>query len=308
VRAPETPRTLVRSLKEPVGAAAPAVYVVHPGSLPADVHQALADALPPELAVAVLDLQEVEEYWHAALNKGRVDISIEEIAARFARELSTLHAGRGPFVLVGWSFGGVLALALAERLGPELQPDHLFLLDSIAPVNEFKQPDDELALEMLLAWFAMYLGAKRGKALRIDAEAFAGLSLEEGLARLLDAAIAGEVLQPGTPLVGLRKLYDTYVDGLYRNNRLTAPYAPQPTRLPLTLVKPERSLLPDSPTLGWDELAAGGLRVETCPGDHYTAISDPAAVAQIAALVREELAPTPAEAAGEPLLARPASP
>ncbi|OXY91965.1 thioesterase domain-containing protein [Streptomyces diastatochromogenes] len=258
------------------------VYVVHPGALAAQVHRGLADALPEGDGLTVLDLGALDEYAQAALNGGRADTTVPALAGRL---LAAMEPVRVPYTLAGWSFGGVLALAMTRAMPAERRPERLVLLDSIAPTEEYKQPDEALEPDLLLGWFAMYLGAKRGKPFGLGPDAIAGRGVDDGLPVVLDAAVAAGALLPGTPLPGLRKLYDTYVDGLLRNNRLTAPYRPDPAPLPLVLVQAERSLVPDDPTLGWTPLAPHGLTRYGCPGDHYTMLSRPDSLGVIAPLL-----------------------
>lgn len=278
-----------RDVRPPVArvlrAAAPGgrtVYLVHPGALAASVYQGLADALPAGAGLTVLDLGSVPEYAEAALTGGRAATTVEDLSAVL---LSAFEPPQEPYTLAGWSFGGVLALAMTGQLPVGQLPDRLVLLDSIAPTEEYQQPDDALEPDLLLGWFAMYLGAKRGCPVPVPAGRLAGLGVDEGLTVVLDEGVAAGALLPDTPLPGLRKLYDTYVDGLLRNNRLTAPHRPAPAPLPLTLVKAERSLIPGDPTLGWQSLAPHGLTTHTAPGDHYTMLDRPDALRVLAPLL-----------------------
>ncbi|MFF9752825.1 thioesterase domain-containing protein [Streptomyces sp. NPDC014344] len=264
------------------------VYVVHPGALPADVYRPLADALPEGCGLTVLDVGALADYARAAWTGGHAATTVEALAASLLDLLDETSGGPdgGAHTLAGWSFGGVLALAMTHLMPAEQRPARLVLLDSIAPTEEYKQPDDALEPGLLLGWFAMYLGAKRGRPVPVDPARLAGCSVDEGLVTVLDLAVASGALLPDTPLPGLRKLYDTYVDGLLRNNRLTAVHDARPAELPLVMVKAERSLVAGDPALGWGPLAPHGLAVHGCPGDHYTMLSRPDSVAVIAELVR----------------------
>ncbi|MER6127731.1 thioesterase domain-containing protein [Streptomyces sp. NPDC001795] len=269
------PRDVRPPVAHPFRTAAPGgrtVCVVHPGALAAQVYRGLADALPEGDGLTVLDLGAVPEYAEAALTGGRAATTVEALAGRL---LGAMEPVRGAYTLAGWSFGGVLAHALIHAMPASRRPERLVLLDSIAPVEEYKQPDDALEPDLLLDWFTMYLGAKRGRAIEVPSGGLAGQGVDDGLPVVLDAAVAAGALLSDTPLPGLRKLYDTYVDGLLRNNRLTAPHRPEPAPLPLVLVKAERSLIPGDDTLGWSPLAPQGLTVLGCPGDHYTMLSRP---------------------------------
>ncbi|MFJ9521495.1 alpha/beta fold hydrolase [Kitasatospora sp. NPDC101801] len=264
----------------PAAEGGPTVHLVHPGALAAQVHRTLAEALPEGVGLTVLDISALPEYGEAALTGGRADTTVEALADWLATELT-----QPQFALVGWSFGGVVAQAAVGRLPAGRRPERLVLLDSIAPTEEYQQPDEALEPPLLLGWFAMYLGAKRGRPVPLDPAALAGRGVDDGLPLVLDAATASGALLPDTPLPGLRKLYDTYVDGLLRNNRLTAPYRPRPSSVPLVLVKAERSLIPEDPTLGWQPLAPHGLDLAVAPGDHYTMLTRPDAAQVIARLV-----------------------
>jgi thioesterase domain-containing protein len=266
------------------------VYAVHPGALPSEVWGGVADALPDGTGFAVLDLAGVPEYFEAALSGGRSDLTVADLTAQLTAELRADRAARsgtGGTTFTGWSFGGVLAQAMTETLEPAERPDRLVLLDSIAPTDAYQQADDALDPPMLLRWFAMYLGAKRNREVALGPGGTAGLDTDTGLLRVLDAAVGCGALAASTPLPGLRKLYDTYVDGLLRNNRLTATHRPVPSSVPLALVKAANSLILGDDALGWQELAPRGLDLRPpTPGDHYTMLTRPDAAAAIAEVLR----------------------
>jgi thioesterase domain-containing protein len=269
------------------------VYAVHPGALASGNWRDLAAALPEDTGFSLLDLQAVPEFTTAALRPAGsaaddTEPGVTQLARRCLTALTADLPPQAPFRLVGWSFGGVVAYEMAVQLasaGRGAQLRDLVLLDSIAPVHAFKRPDELLDPRMLLRWFAMYLGAKRGAALRVDLPP--GTSLDTGLDLLLEAATAQGVLPPDTEAAGLRKLYGAYAGGLSRNNRCTTPYTPAPLDRLLTLVKPQGSLLPDRGDLGWSELTPHPVRRLTVPGDHYTMLHEPAAVPVVSGLLAE---------------------
>jgi thioesterase domain-containing protein len=273
------PRPLLTSVRVPSTAERLRVYGVHPGGLTATAWSGLADELPPDVGLSVLDLQNVPEYFAAALTGGIPDTTLPNMAETALAELAKDRPAHIPVALVGWSFGGVIAYEMARRL---TDLSALVLLDSIAPTHDFSATDELLRPGLLIRWFAMYLAAKRGRPLTGEPNIEAPTTAA-GLASLLTAATDSGVLPVGTEPAGLRKLYDSFVSGLHRNNHLAVPYQPSVTGRPIVLVKPVRSLFPEFADLGWGEL--GPVRVVAVPGDHYSILFDPSAWAVVADLV-----------------------
>ncbi|MFH8453871.1 thioesterase domain-containing protein [Streptomyces fungicidicus] len=281
------PKPLIRHRDAAPGAGT--VYAVHPGALPVGVWSGLAGALPEETGFAVLDLGAVPEYGEAALapevSRLTIDHLVGLLTAAYRADRDRTGAAGTDSVLVGWSFGGVLAHGMTERLAPEERPRGVVLLDSIAPVDAYQHTEgDEVEPALVLRWFAMFLGARRGAEVR-PRPVPEGADADTALARLLEDAIAAGALPQGTPMAGIRKLFEAYTAGLLRNNRLTAPYRPAPATVPLVQIKAGDSLVPTDPTLGWSELAGHGITAHSAPGDHYTMLIRPDASQAIAGLV-----------------------
>lgn len=283
------PAPLVRAFTEGGGqdsssAQSGRVVVVHPGALPTDHYRELAAALPPRTELHVVDLEQVPEYFQAALDGGRSDLTVSGVASRAADALRSRGLLSRPWTLVGWSFGGVVGHALTSFLSSAELPRQIVLLDSIAPVPEYTRGNDEIGPDLVIPWFCMYLAAKRGGAVPVPRELAAGgdVDVDTLLQAVLEAALEHGALRPGTTLPGLRKVYDTYLDGLRRNNRLAEDFAPARARVPLTLLRPERGLLATPDPLGWEQLS-DDLSVERTPGDHYSMLREPV-TAKLAAL------------------------
>ncbi|WP_164386850.1 thioesterase domain-containing protein [Streptomyces sp. OM5714] len=255
------------------------VVVIHPGVLPTEDYQELSAALPSRTDLYVVDLERVPEYFQAALSGGHTDTTVLDVASRIADELRVRGLVVGPWTLAGWSFGGVVAHALTAILTESELPRRTVLFDSIAPVAEYTRAEEEIGLDLVLPWFCMYLAAKRGADVPVPREVLAAddAGVDDALEAVLKAALEHGALRPGTTLPGLRKVYDTYLDGLRRNNRLAAGFEPARSRVPITLLRPERGLLATPDPLGWEQLS-DDLSVEATSGDHYSMLSDPVAM------------------------------
>lgn len=258
------------------------VVMVHPGALPATSYAALAAALAADAELLVVDLERVPAYREMVF--GGPAVSVAALAQFVVDRLRYDGVLDRPWLLAGWSLGGVVAYAATSVLLEHQLPRHLVVLDSIAPVPEHRRSVGDFRPEVLLTWFAGYLAAKRGGPLELSVDALRGLDTDAGLEVVLDAAIRGGLVWPDVSIAGLRKVYSVYLAGLFRNVDLTAGYAAAPSRVPMTLVRPSAGLLSTPGALGWQRLA-DSLSVAHCPGDHYSMLHESA----VADVIRGQL-------------------
>jgi thioesterase domain-containing protein len=234
--------------------------VIHPGALSAACWARLASHLPAGTPVKVLELETINRFWASDPS-----LTIDALAERLRGRLG---ASRAPRVLVGWGVGGVVADALAAPAR------RVVVLDAPAPGALNREPGEE----QLLRSFAMYVGARKGRTVVPER-----LTLEG----VLEAAVAAGALRADTALATVERCFEEHSARVLRDHRLTAAYAPSGT--PLTVVKAANSLVPDSPALGWDRF--GPVERLGSGGDHYSMLTDGAAAAHLAMLLRRWLAP-----------------
>ncbi len=86
----------------------PALFCIHPSSGISWSYLGLADALQPGRAIYGLQAPDLSGREPSAR-------SIEEFAARYVREIRAIQPS-GPYHLLGWSFGGLIAHAVAAEL------------------------------------------------------------------------------------------------------------------------------------------------------------------------------------------------
>ncbi|WP_428339936.1 polyketide synthase Pks13 [Mycobacterium sp.] len=119
----------VRTLRaRPVGSTKPAVFVFHAAGGSTVVYQPLLNRLPADTPICGFE---------------RVEGTVEERAAQYLPKLREL-GGDGPFILAGWSLGGVLAYACAIGL-KEQGCDVAFvgLIDAVRAGEEVPQTREE---------------------------------------------------------------------------------------------------------------------------------------------------------------------
>ena len=284
---PEQP--LVVTL-QPEGSRTP-FTCVHPGALEVQCYEGLARALGPAQPFRVLQPPELDNY--RGLDGGPTpDATLEEAADRCVQALREVQPA-GPYVLGGWSMGGVLAWTIGCRLaaaGEEVA--RLVLLDSPAPPAGGQAPDD-YDDDRLLPVFARYLGARQGR----DLAAPDG-DPRDRLRRLLPAAVAAGAVPPGCDERQLAALLQIFKAGLLRSVRqlwASRPAAMGVAPFPITLLRPLHVLeafadLFPVPAARWAELTSATLEVRQVSGDHYTLFL-PQNVGELAREVERALAP-----------------
>lgn len=272
------------SLSEVKGCLAPPIVIIHPGALPTSSWTEFQSRWEGELMV--IELENNREYLLEALGSDDKTLTVESLIADVERELRAQIDLTGRWILVGWSFGGVIANAVLPRLTNEELPMGMCLLDSIAASPEYIVDFGE-ARELsvkdrarALSWFCMYLSAKQGIDLDLSEMDFFSKELNDALSLVLERSRERSAPIGLASVDGLKKVFEVFVSGLRRNNRLAGDCSATSCPVGTILVRPDRSLLPNDPYMGWYEVSED-LDVVRVPGDHYSMISDPDAVRQI---------------------------
>src|SRR5262249_54533253 len=185
--------------------------------------------------------------------------------------------------------GGIVAYEIAQQLSAQGQKiGQLLLLDSGARANREEHleeaeehaghiEEDDAAL--MIRFF--------GEALQISREDLAQFQGDERIGYILQQAISMKLLPPDVEVAQARSFLEVY----RANEAAKRKYVPQAYPGTVTLFKTDRQhTMPPSdgsvrseqiekmiqdPTMGWGDLAAGGVRVVEVPGDHHTMVLKP---------------------------------
>jgi thioesterase domain-containing protein len=192
---------------------------------------------------------------------------VEEMARLYAGLIRT-EQPEGPYLLGGWSIGGVVAFEIARQLRDQGEEVALLaLIDSHAPDDSDQEVPDELTL---LAGLAMDLGLRLDR-VSVDRERLERMVPDERLEHLLEAAKRHQVVPPDLELDQLRTIFQVYRS----NAQAMTAYVPRAYSGPITLLKAREQGGDAAPDLGWGRLAAEKLTVQEVPGDHFTIVREP---------------------------------
>ena len=192
---------------------------------------------------------------------------IEDMAVDYIDAIRVVQP-EGPYLLGGWSMGGVVAFEMAQHLHAQGQKIGLLaLLDARIPA-----PDEEIADEdfeaRLLVDFVRYFG------LSLDPrDALARLPKHELLARVLEQAKRAGLMPADIEVSHAQP----FIELCKADFRATRNYVLHRYPGRITLFKAGQELAGTSadPTLGWGQWAAEGLDLHVVPGNHATMVYKP---------------------------------
>ena len=207
--------------------------------------------------------------------------SVEEMARAYLAELRSVQP-EGPYLLGGWSMGGLVAFELARRLEAEGEGVALLaLLDTRAPGDAALrvEPDDPRLLES----FLLHLGTPSERVPAPNGCAGA----EERLLRAWKAAREAEVVPADVDPARFGWMWAVF----RANVAAAARYRPGPCASDLLVVVAEEAgPSPFSGPEAWQRLTTGTVRSAPVPGTHFTLLQEPH-VRAVAERIRASLSP-----------------
>ncbi len=198
--------------------------------------------------------------------------SIESMANEYLRAIRERQP-RGPYLIGGWSFGGIVAFEMAQQLLRAGEEVLTIMLDTWTPgsLGDFEDAGDDATILRLLA---RALGDLAGRDFTLATETLrARGGRDEQLAYVVEEAHKLKALPPDVGVAQLRPLFTVVEANLEARRK----YAPRRLDAPLVLFKATEALIdaPENETLGWDRFAGAGLDVHVVPGNHNTMLSAP---------------------------------
>jgi thioesterase domain-containing protein len=191
---------------------------------------------------------------------------MEELAAHYLKEIRRVQP-KGPYHILGYSFGGTVALEMAQQLHAAGETLGLLgMLDGRASKTIESKPGALPASESsqhsrLAGYVHRHISHENGKAWR----EFFVQDLKDRRARYLTALAAKMFSRiPAS-------LKDTYeINSLAQRNYEKKPF---PGRL--TLFRASKQEEGNPPDNGWGPIFLGGIDIHEIPGDHWQILSEP---------------------------------
>ncbi|HWM91684.1 MAG TPA: amino acid adenylation domain-containing protein [Thermoanaerobaculia bacterium] len=184
--------------------------------------------------------------------------TVESLAALYLDAIREVQP-EGPWLLGGWSLGGVVAFEMARQSNDVA----LLLMIDVAPPaqGEPGEPDASLDLTLFIEDLRRLAGVEaRGK-------------LPETLEALLEREEVRTALPPDVGPDRLRELFAVF----QANRRALQAYRPRPFHGQAVLIRAEATAASDSSGRfeAWRELITDRAEIQLLPGNHYSLLREP---------------------------------
>jgi len=195
-------------------------------------------------------------------------VSIEQLATLYNQEIRSVQP-RGPYLLSGWSMGGLVAWEMAQQLRKEGENISLLALIDTAPPPRYREADDRDDEISMLARFAVHMSRLIGKNPQPLAQQFLLLTPQDQWKMVQETLTSYGVLAPKTAHAEMTALLDIYT----RNFRAMNNYSLQTSKQAVVYFRASET--PERFSKLWTKWSGGGIQIHSVPGDHFTCLRRP---------------------------------
>jgi len=189
--------------------------------------------------------------------------TVEDTAACYIEALRVIQP-EGPYLLGGWSYGGLVAFEMALQLQVQGQQVALLALLDSSPIA-LKEPLEDDDAVMLARLFQEYYS--------LSFEYPRQLTADEQMLYVIEQARQSNLLASDFGLAQAHSFMQVHK----ANMQAALGYVPQhyPGRVTLLQAAEQPAEAPEDSTMGWGELAAEGVELHIVPGKHLTILRKP---------------------------------
>ncbi|XP_048505788.1 fatty acid synthase-like [Athalia rosae] len=216
--------------------------------------------------------------------------SVSDMAEYFISHINSRNEDHKNFVIVGYSFGSLIAVELARRFESEGRSGRLVLIDgspdlvkSLAAQNFNETSDEEFQTQVILE-FTNHIAPTAAK--KVFAELQNRYTWEERVETFLNGLSAHMSSKLTPEFLRLMCLC------LYNRLRAIGKYKPSafpPLKAPIILIKPKRATVRSiSEDYGLGSLTQGNIRIRYADGNHLTVLNDEICAAAINGELEED--------------------
>ncbi len=258
----------------------PPLYCFDPTGRHLEAYHPLARALDGERPVYGLHLSDLfQQNW--------TEVSINSIAERHAKVIRE-HQREGPYYLLGWSLGGVIALAVARILEQEQQTvAFLGILDTQARTSLYERTDRDLLDEL-----SEFLTSDRRNEFRALPAAehdalrsrLTALSPEERIEHAVRWATDKGFLPADVPMETLKLRYALLKDAAV----VLQGYKERPLGVPVHVWWADKTLEQyGTAPVQWQDYTTRAVQSGIVPGDHFGVVGNVDVLNQIASALAD---------------------
>ncbi|MCF2858935.1 thioesterase domain-containing protein [Pseudoalteromonas sp. SMS1] len=257
------------------------IVCLHPGGVSSKHYNALVDSPNAQLLVVELSLLPQYQLTMTSHEENTLKYSMDDIVNEVYSQLQKyLNKTCQKVTIIGWSFGGVLGYALADRL---TIPCQLVALDSIAPLKQNQHCTEQVAPSIVYKWFIEFISAVKACELIIETP-YSSYTQDEFVAMVFEHGLAQGIFKQFDTLNGVNKLFETFALGLKRNMLLSARFFPKPQPdLNILVIRSHSGLQEISAypnCIGWSKLSSN-VHIVNVEKDHYALFTDTTSLATI---------------------------
>ena len=269
------PGSALVPIRVPGGGEQPPIFLMHPVGGSVIAYYQLARALGPDQPVYAIENQ-------VAFNpEAHLHRTIEDMAAAYVEMIATVQR-EGPYLIGGYSMGGLLAFEMARQLAALGRSVPLVgIIDTPAQVAGMPadQEDEGLTAREVLT-MATIIGRRLDMHLGLRAVELELLGPDERVARLIEALRTHGIVPPE----GDTALFRQLVAAIKSNDAAQRRYRPQSylgevdllrTTQASKAISAEIGTLFDDPSLGWQDVCTQQVTVERVTGTHLRLMDQP---------------------------------